>query len=486
MIWFFLLSGLFLGWSLGANDAANIFGTAVGTRMVKFKVAAVVASIFVIIGAIVSGAGATHTLGKLGAVNAIAGSFTVALMAGLTVTWMTRLKLPVSTSQSIVGAIIGWNLFTGLPTDYGSLSKIVSTWIICPILSALFAIIIFRTVRGLISRYKIHMLTIDHYNRVALVLIGAFGAYSLGANNIANVMGVFVPASPFRDITLFSMTFTGAQQLFLIGGIAISIGIFTYSKRVMMTVGDELFKLTPVAALTVVLAESLVLFIFASQSLQNWMVSIGLPPIPLVPVSSSQAVIGAVMGIGLTKGGRGINYRILGRIASGWVATPIAACMLTFVALFFVENVFKQDVVKPTQYQLSRNVLNEIKNSGLDVGNLTPYRNKTFSSAKEFRKSISGKQGWNEREIALIFDYAEIDSIIISGEALAVAEKEMSLTDNEISALKQLCGKKFAHRRAFEKALKNTNFPEINSDFDKKKDLLYHYFKKEDKSLLAR
>ena len=61
----FLLGGLFLGWSLGANDAANVFGTAVGTRMIRFKTAAIVCGIFVILGAVISGAGTTETLGKL-------------------------------------------------------------------------------------------------------------------------------------------------------------------------------------------------------------------------------------------------------------------------------------------------------------------------------------------------------------------------------------------------------------------------------------
>lgn len=69
----FLSSGLFLGWSLGANDAANIFGTAVGTKMVRFRTAAVIASVFVMLGAVFSGGGASTTLVELGAVNAIAG-----------------------------------------------------------------------------------------------------------------------------------------------------------------------------------------------------------------------------------------------------------------------------------------------------------------------------------------------------------------------------------------------------------------------------
>ena len=83
MFAFFLTSGLFLGWSLGANDAANVFGTAVGTRMISFKKAAIYCGIFVILGAVVSGAGAAKTLGELGAVNAIAGAFVVALAAAV-------------------------------------------------------------------------------------------------------------------------------------------------------------------------------------------------------------------------------------------------------------------------------------------------------------------------------------------------------------------------------------------------------------------
>jgi len=345
MIWFFLLSGLFLGWSLGSNDAANIFGTAVGTRMIKFRTAALIASVFVILGAVISGAGASHTLGKLGAVNAIAGSFTVALAAAVTVAWMTKLKLPVSTSQAIVGAIIGWNLFTGSPTDMNSLTKILSTWIICPLLTAVFAFLLYKLFSKWIVKLNVHMLRQDVYTRVGLVFIGAFGAYSLGANNIANVMGVFVPAHPFDDLSFGSLfTLSGTQVLFLIGGLAISVGIYTYSKKVMMTVGNDIFKLTPIAALIVVLAESLVLFLFASKSLEHFLISHGIPPIPLVPVSSSQAVVGGVVGIALAKKGRGINYKILGKISSGWVTTPVAAAALSFISLFFMQNVFNLEV----------------------------------------------------------------------------------------------------------------------------------------------
>ncbi|MFO7608291.1 MAG: anion permease, partial [Candidatus Krumholzibacteriia bacterium] len=251
----YLSSGLFLGWSLGANDAANVFGTAVGARMVRFRTAALVCAVFVALGATISGAGAAHTLGGLGEVNALAGAFTVALAAGLTTFWMTRLRMPVSTSQSIVGAIIGWNFYTASVTDTRSLGRIVGTWVVCPVLAGALAMVLFIMVRAVVARSRLHLLRLDALTRLSLLVVGAFGSYSLGANNIANVMGVFVPVHPFADLTVLGVTVTGTQQLFLLGAAAIGVGVVTYSDRVMRTVGGGLLRLSPEAALVVVLAQ---------------------------------------------------------------------------------------------------------------------------------------------------------------------------------------------------------------------------------------
>ncbi len=341
----FLSSGLFLGWSLGANDAANVFGTAVSTKMLKFKWAAIICSIFVILGAVIGGAGASETLGKLGSVNAIAGSFTVALAAGLTVFLMTRVKLPVSTSQSIVGAIIGWNFFSGFKTDISTLTKIVYTWVLCPILAAIFGYVLYKALIIYIRRSKIHMIRIDQYTRIGLIFVGAFGSYSLGANNIANVMGVFVPVSPFKSINIAGFTLSNTSILFFLGALAISLGVFTYSKKVMTTVGSDIFRISPLDAFIVVLSSSLVLFIFASEGLQAFLISYELPSFPLVPVSSSQAVVGAILGIAIGKGGKNINFGIMGKIGMGWVLTPFISGVITFIMLFFMQNVFMQKVV---------------------------------------------------------------------------------------------------------------------------------------------
>lgn len=348
MILLFLTSGLFLGWSLGANDASHIFGSAVGSKMVSFRKAALIASLFFILGAVLQGSGTSHTLARLGSVNALGGSFTVALAAAITIYGMTRWGLPVSTTQAIVGAILGWNLFTGCSTDTRVLAQIVSGWLAGPLIGALLSITLYVVVRKVKTISGIHIIRFESWVRKGLIAAGAFGAYSLGANNIANVMGVFVPAFSLDPIQFGPLLLDSQRQLFLLGGFAIAAGILTYSRKVMDTVGSNIVELSSEAALVVVLAESAVLFMFSSQTLSSWLAEAGLPAIPLVPVSSSQVIVGCIIGIGLYKGAGNINFRVLGDIGLAWLISPVVSGLLCFVSLFFISNIFGIAVTTPS------------------------------------------------------------------------------------------------------------------------------------------
>jgi len=407
----FLSSGLFLGWSLGANDAANIFGTAVGSRMVRFGTAALICSVFVVLGATISGSGAAHTLGELGSVDAIAGAFMAALAAALTVFVMTKLGLPVSTSQGIVGAIIGWNLFSGHATDLSALTKILGTWVGAPLLGAVFGALLYLLTKWVLSLTKLHLLRLDAYTRWGLILAGAFGAYALGANNIANVMGVFVPSSPFTSFSVGNvLTMSSVEQLFLLGAIEIAVGVFTYSRKVMMTVGDGIMALTPVAAWVVVVAQSLVLFLFASAGLKAFLEGVGLPSLPLVPVSSSQAVVGAVIGIGLLQGGRAIRWSLLGRISAGWVATPVIAAGICFISLFFLQNVFDQQVFQTAQYRLLPPLIERIADHGTDPARIQGLRNERFESERAMMQALAERTELTYQQRFEIAKLAKVES----------------------------------------------------------------------------
>jgi len=439
----FLSSGLFLGWSLGANDAANVFGTAVGSRMVRFTTAALICGVFVVLGAFVSGTGAAQTLGKLGAVNALGGSFMAALAAGLTVYWMTKLGLPVSTSQAIIGSIIGWNLFSDSYTDISSLLKILSTWIICPLLSAVIAALLFTLAKIFVRKIGVGLIRMDGYTRLALILAGAFGAYSLGANNIANVMGVFVPVAPFPDLQ-FGQDFSvsSAQQLFLVGGLAIAVGVFTYSKRVMMTVGSELMTLTPLAAWVAVMSHSIVLFLFASERLEQLLANMSLPTIPLVPVSSSQAVVGAVIGIGMLQGGREIQWPRIYGIVRGWVITPVISCLFCFVGLYFLQNVFQQEVQRESNYLLSTRVLEKFQKEGIETTSLNQLSDSTFSSSAELVSAVSSIVPLSSQQGLKVVEFSLQKSLLITQEKIASMDKK-GLSSIQLDALNQLQGQTF-------------------------------------------
>jgi len=485
MFAFFLSSGLFLGWSLGANDAANVFGTAVGSKMVKFTTAAICCSVFVIIGSVVSGAGASHTLGKLGSVNAIAGAFIVAFAAASSVYLMTKSGYPVSTSQAIVGAIIGWNFFSGSLTDYNSLIKIVLTWIACPILSALIAMFFYKFIVFFIHRTKIHMFKLDHLTRYGLLLAGIFGSYSLGANNIANVMGVFVPVSPFSDISFYGLFhLSSAQQLFFIGSVAISVGVITYSKKVMMTVGTGIFELSPVAALVVVWAHSIVLFLFASQGLESFLIEHGLPSIPLVPVSSSQAIVGAIIGVGLLKGGRGIRWRNVGGISSGWLVTPIIAALISFICLFFLQNVFQQETFRPTSYKLTPEAYQKIQNSDTPSIKIAGLMGKKFQNAAQFKKSISKDINLNGEPLNRIIAFCEIDNIKVDRAGIEQIDTTW-FTGNQRRALHKLEGINFYHKWMLNEALSElspdwrfkSNNKKYNAELKNKLNYIHNLFR---------
>ena len=294
-----LIAGAFMGWGLGSNDAANLFGPAVGSRALRFWTAASLASLFVVIGAVVMGSRGFATYGAIGTQTLIS-AFTVMLAAGITVTVMTVFGLPVSSTQAAVGAIIGGSLLSTSGVNWQPLIKIFVSWVLTPIGGMIAAYIPYKIAslypHTLVGRFASH----DRFIRWGLVLVTCYGAFSLGANNVANVTGVYVKSGLLSPSTAA-----------IFGSLAIALGILTFSKRVIRTVGSGLVPLDPFAALVVVLGESITLNLYAM---------IG------VPVSASQAVVGAVVGIGLVKGVKTIDGRALVRVLFGWLGTPTIAC----------------------------------------------------------------------------------------------------------------------------------------------------------------
>lgn len=297
-----IVSGLFLGWSLGANDSANIFGTGVTTGIIRYRTAIWLTAVFVILGALMEGAKCMKVVGELSLLVPM-DAFFCALAAAITMSALTFLGIPASTSQAIIGAVIGAGIISE-SADFSKLYKVVSCWVFTPVcglatgylMHRVLGFILDRTIKSLTRRSTLYS--------VGILAAGCYGAYTLGSNNVANVTGVYVGSGILT-----------VDQAVLIGAVSIAAGVLTYSKKVMMTIGKGIVPLDPFSALVVVLAGGLTLHLFTQ---------IG------VPVSSSQAVVGAVVGVGFIGGVQTVSFRMVKKISVGWVMTPVSAGFLAY------------------------------------------------------------------------------------------------------------------------------------------------------------
>lgn len=297
--------GLFLGWTLGANDSANVFGTAVASRIISFRHACILCGFAVILGAFLQGAAGIHTLSGL-TTQSVSTAVIVTVSAAITGTFMTYLAIPISTSQAVVGAILGIALATD-NADYSGLTKVVLCWIGTPIGSIIISCVLYKLLEWFFRTVPMSMLTRDKILWGGLLIAGTYGAYALGANNVTNSTGVF---SGLIDGISDKMLAT-------IGGVAIAVGAVTYSKRVMLAVGGGIMPLDAFCAFIAVLSMSITVHIFAV---------IG------APVSTSQGIVGAIIGIGFLRGVQAIDFKTIRKIALGWVMTPILSLILAAAA----------------------------------------------------------------------------------------------------------------------------------------------------------
>jgi PiT family inorganic phosphate transporter len=215
-----LTGGLLVGWGLGSNDAANIFGTGVAANAIRYRTAIVLISIFVVVGALLEGHKSMDTVGDMSRLSHMA-AFVAALAAGVTVSAYSFLSLPVSTSQAIMGAVLGIGMISGVP-DFTRLYKVVVCWVLTPVCGIAFSYILYPLLGKIFQRFLIDLQLRNMFIRWGLIFAGCYGAYSLGANNVANVTGVYVGSgllTPFHAA--------------LIGSLSIACGVLTYSKKVL-------------------------------------------------------------------------------------------------------------------------------------------------------------------------------------------------------------------------------------------------------------
>jgi len=305
--------GIAIGWSIGANDAANSLGTAVGSRVLTLKQAIILISIFGFLGAILQGGHVAKTIGTgivsmeqldkdMAVYLALVSCFGACAWVVLATYW----KMPISTSHSIVGAVAGSGIAIAAPVKYKALCDIFICWIFTPVGAAVLGYLFYRLFQN--TLYRIIPRKYLRPCLIGLVVIsGCYVAYSWGTNDVANAVGIIAGAK----VLSFKISL-------LLGGLAILVGIVTWGYKVIETIGSEITNLMPIMAFSAQLASAINVHIYTLFGM---------------PVSTSHSIVGAIFGVGLVRGVKVVNLKIMREIMICWLATPFISGLISFGTL---------------------------------------------------------------------------------------------------------------------------------------------------------
>lgn len=402
--------GFLMAWGIGANDVANAMGTSVGSKALTIKQAIIIAMIFEFAGAYLAGGEVTSTIRK-GIIDAsfyvdqpellVFGMTSALLAAGVWLVIASYFGWPVSTTHSIVGAIVGFSA-VGVGADsvaWVKVTGILGSWVITPLISGIIAYMIFMSSQKLIfnttdpiknaKRYvpfymflagfllslvtitkglkhvglhftnfeafalaaivgisvagvgklfinrikidpkadkKMHFANVEKIFAVLMVVTACAMAFAHGSNDVANAIGPLAAVvSIVEHNGEIAAKATLAWWILPLGGLGIVLGLAIFGKRVMATIGTGITHLTPSRGFAAELAAAATVVIASGTGL---------------PISTTQTLVGAVLGVGMARGIAALNLGVVRNIVISWVVTLPVGAGLSIIFFYMMKAVF--------------------------------------------------------------------------------------------------------------------------------------------------
>jgi PiT family inorganic phosphate transporter len=402
--------GLFMAWGIGANDVANAMGTSVGSGAITIKQAVIIAAIFEFTGAYLAGGSVTKTIRK-GIIDAqvlsgtpellVYGMLAALLAAGIWLLVASRFGWPVSTTHSIVGAIVGFAA-AGIGMDvvaWGKVGTIVMSWVVSPALAGIISYWLFRSVQtfilntdnplknarryvpiyiflagfiiSLVTMFKglkhvglelsigecysvaavigllvmfvgiyfiqglefdqeadrdFHFANVEKVFAVLMVVTACSMAFAHGSNDVANAIG---PVAAIVSVVQSGGEIAQKSPLptwvLMLGGGGIVIGLITYGKHVMTTIGKRITELTPSRGFACELAAATTVVLASGTGL---------------PISTTHTLVGAVLGVGMARGIAALNITVIRTIILSWIVTLPAGALLSILFFYILKGIF--------------------------------------------------------------------------------------------------------------------------------------------------
>lgn len=401
--------GFVMAWGIGANDVANAMGTSVGSKALTIKQAIIIAMIFEFAGAYLAGGEVTSTIRK-GIIDTayfidipeylVLGMISALFAAGIWLGVASYLGWPVSTTHSIIGAIIGFTA-VGVSVDavaWGKVGGIVGSWVVTPAISGIIAYLIYQSASKLIfqtdkpfenaqkyvpfymafagfvmalvtikkglkhvglemsstngylvavavaiviafiGKWLINRQTYSHSDDTELqranvekvfallmVVTACCMAFAHGSNDVANAIGPLAAVVSVVSTGEITASSTLAPWILPLGGLGIVAGLALFGHRVIATIGEGITHLTPSRGFAAEMAAACTVVIASGTGL---------------PISTTQTLVGAVLGVGLARGVSALNLGIIRNIVISWIVTLPAGAILSIACFFTLKAVF--------------------------------------------------------------------------------------------------------------------------------------------------
>ena len=405
--------GFFMAWGIGAHDVANAMGTSVGSRALTVKQAILIAMLFEFLGAYLAGGEVTATIRK-GIIDTasigdrpellVFGMLAALLAAG---TWLLIASIkgwPVSTTHTIVGAIVGFAA-VGISVDavhWSKVWKIVASWVVSPVLAGVMSYALFKSVQTLILNHSdpftrakrfipLYMFAVGFLMSMVTLLKGLkhvfkdqgvnlsfaeCALYAAGAGWMVTLIGNYflsrIKEDPKIDLNdrfanverVFAvlMIFTACSMAFAhgsndvanaVGPLAAIVGIVNSGAIAAKTVMPSWILLLGGAGIILGLATygfkvmatigQKITILTPSRGFAAELgaaATVVLASATGLPVSTTHTLVGAVLGVGFARGIAAINLRVVGTIFMSWLVTLPAGAGLSIVFFFILKGIF--------------------------------------------------------------------------------------------------------------------------------------------------
>ena len=401
--------GLFMAWGVGANDVANAMGTSVGSKAITIKQAIVIAMVFECAGAYLAGGEVTATIRKgiidPGLLEAqpellVYGMISSLLAAGIWLLVATTFGWPVSTTHTIVGAIVGF-ASVGISVDavnWGKVGQIALSWVISPVLAGVVAFVLYMSVRRFIINTTNPIRSAKRGVPVYIFMVGfviAMVSLIKGLKHVGLDIS-FEEALLYALVIAFLLTILGSILVSRIKSHARSVheeivsvervfGVLMLFTACAMAFAhgsnDVANAIGPLAAVNSVISSGGQ--VAQTAGMPSWLLILGAAGIALglitygykviqtvgssiteltpssgfaatfasaatvviasgasIPVSTTHTLVGGVLGVGLAHGLAALNLRMVGTIFTSWIVTLPAGALLSILFFFTLKGIF--------------------------------------------------------------------------------------------------------------------------------------------------